>query len=548
MTAGALDRSPSTAPVITIAPRRAGPALTRLALRQIRRGTAVTILVAAGMSALVAAQYQTTFAGALDGPALQALAANPAIRTLFGPPIALDDPGGFTVWRTGTPVAILVGVWALLVAIRITRGEEDAGRWDLLLAGRTPAADVVARHLTVLAAAVMLVGAGVAGALVVTGTAATGALLHGAGIMGLGLGFAALGGFAAQVLPTREAATGLSVAVLGATLLTRMVADGVDTLAWLRWVTPFGLVAEVAPYAADRPGPLLVLAVIPLLLGAGAVAAARRRDLGAGLLTVATSRRPRTRLLRSVAAFAVRRTVRPFVGWAVGVSAYFLLIGALADSITAFLTDNARFADLAAGAGFAGLGSVSGFAAAMFSLLGIPTGVYAAARIAACGADETSRRSVLLFGLPVSRTRHAGAELAVAAAGALGLLASAALAMWVGTAAVGAPLGLDAALAGALNVAPIALLCLGAAAFALGWAPRAILAIGALPAAGGFLLQILAQSTGAPDWVGRLSPFAHLAAVPDTPPDLAGAVGLFAVAVVLMAVGVIGYTRRDLTV
>ena len=86
---------------------------------------------------------------------MQALAENPAIRVLFGRPIALGDPGGFTVWRTGTPLAVLVAVWAMLAAVRITRGEEEAGRWNLLLAGRVSLSRLVGLQLAaILAAAV----------------------------------------------------------------------------------------------------------------------------------------------------------------------------------------------------------------------------------------------------------------------------------------------------------------------------------------------------------------------------------------------------------
>jgi hypothetical protein len=98
------------------------------------------------------------------------------------------------------------------------------------------------------------------------------------------------------------------------------------------------------------------------------------------------------------------------------------------------------------------------------------------------------------------------AEGAATVAGVL-LVASAGMEVWVGTAAAGAPLGLGAALAGALNVTPVALLCLGAAVLALSWVPRAVLAVGALPAVSGFLLQVVAQSVGAPEWIDRLSPF-----------------------------------------
>ncbi|QJY51161.1 hypothetical protein [Pseudonocardia broussonetiae] len=228
--------------------------------------------------------------------------------------------------------------------------------------------------------------------------------------------------------------------------------------------------------------------------------------------------------------------------------AYYLLIGTLTVSITDFLTDNARFAELAAAAGFAGLGSVTGFAAAMFSLLAIPAGLYGAARISATAAEETSRRAVLLLAQPISRARLAGTDLAATAAGTVALLCMAGVAAWAGASTVGAPLGLGAALAGALNSAPIALLSIGAAMLALGWAPRTVLAIGALPGAGGFLLLVLAQSTGAPDWVVQLSPFAHLAAVPQTTPDWAGATGMCTVAVLLAGLGVLVYRRRDLAV
>ena len=105
-----------------------------------------------------------------------------------------------------------------------------------------------------------------------------------------------------------------------------------------------------------------------------------------------------------------------------------------------------------------------GYAATMFSLLGISAGMYAAARITAAGADEISRHTVLLFGLPVSRRQLAGAEILVTVARVLLLLTSAGVAVWVGTAAAGAPLDVGAALTGALNVTPVALLCLGGGA------------------------------------------------------------------------------------
>jgi ABC-2 type transport system permease protein len=528
-----------TAPVV--AP---GRVLTALAARQVRRGALVVTAISAGMSALVVATYRSE---ALDPAALVALAGNPAIRTLFGEPIALDDPGGFTVWRTATVLAVLIGVWAMLAATRITRGEEDSGRWGVLLAGRMTLAEAVRRHLDVLATVPMIAGAAVAAAMIAAGAGVSGAALHGVGLAAVGFFFVAVGGVAAQLFPSRSAANGAAAAVLVVGLLVRMVGDGVTALSWLRWLSPFGLLALTRPYDTDRGMPLVLLAFAAAALLAATGRLAASRDVGGAILTPTTGRPARRVLLGSVQGFAIRRTLRPLAGWSAGIGAYFLLIGLIARSMTTFLADNPQFATMAAQAGFPELGTVEGYAATLFTLLAVPVGVFVAVRIATVAADETGRRLALLLAAPVTRVRLLAAESAVAVGAAIVLTTVAGMATWAGTAAVDADLGLGAALAGAYNVLPIVLLCLGAAALALGWAPRLVAAIGALPAVGGFLWQVIADSVNAPAWVVQLSPFAHLAAVPTTSPAWGAAVALAGLAAVATIVGAVGFRRRDLS-
>ena len=311
-----------TRPAAAAAAPGAGRVVRRLAARQVRFGALLVVGVSAGMSALVAATYRRTVADSAAAGALDALAANPAIRTLFGEPLALGDPGGFTVWRTGTVVAVLLGAWSVFATTRITRGEEDAGRWDLLAAGRASLPSVVAGHLLVMGTVSVLTGAAVGTALAVAGTSPGGAAVHAAGIALLGLFFVGAGGLAAQVLPARSPATGAAVALLGLTLLARMVGDGVSALAWLRWLSPFGLLELSRPYAGDRWLPLAPLAGGAALLLAAAVTVARHRDVRDGLIAPAAGRAPRTRLLGSIEGFAVRRMLRPLAGFCAGVGAY----------------------------------------------------------------------------------------------------------------------------------------------------------------------------------------------------------------------------------
>ncbi len=83
---------------------------------------------------------------------------------------------------------------------------------------------------------------------------------------------------------------------------------------------------------------------------------------------------------------------------------------------------------------------------------------------------------------------------------------------------------------------------------AWGVRPVHVAAVGSLPVVGGFLLRVLAPSLDAPAWVGQLSPYAHLAPVPYSPPDWAATATLTGMAVALAAAGVLCYTRRDLSV
>ncbi|HEX2072989.1 MAG TPA: hypothetical protein VHF92_04325 [Geodermatophilus sp.] len=427
----------------------------------------------------------------------------------------------------------------------MTRGEEEAGRWDLLLTGRIALHTLVVRHLAVLLAAAALVGVAAGAGLLLVGTAATGAVLFGAAIAGTGMCGAALGVLGAQLRSERRGASGLAVGVLLAGLLARMVGDGVPALGWLQWWTPFGLMGRVAPFAEDRVLPVLVLAGVVAVPAVLAVRLAAGRDLGSGRWQGRHRTATRSRL-RSLTGFAVHRTRRPVLTWSAGLAAYFLLIGLLATAMVDFLRDNPVFAAMAAEAGFAHLGSVQGYVASLFSLLTVPVGAFAAARIAAVAADETSGRLALLYALPVSRVRWVGREAAVVAGACVVLAAAAGLATWAGTAAVGAGLGPGEALAGAVGVVPVALLCLAAALLALGWAPSAVLPVGVLPAAGGYLLLVLADTFAWPGWVRAVSPIAHLAPAPAEPVDVPGALGLLAVAGIGAAVGLVGYARRDL--
>src|SRR5262245_27779910 len=88
------------------------------------------------------ASSATTYVSAFPDAASRAqvaatLEGNRGFAALFGTIQGIDTVAGYTAYKTLYTMIILGAIWGLLVSTRLLRGEEDAGRWELYLSGRT---------------------------------------------------------------------------------------------------------------------------------------------------------------------------------------------------------------------------------------------------------------------------------------------------------------------------------------------------------------------------------------------------------------------------
>ena len=365
------------------------------------------------MSALVAVQYQVTFEGELSQGALRALAENPAIRILFGAPVALDHPGGFTVWRTGTPLLLLAGTWIMIAAIRITRSEEDAGHWDLVLAGPIRAAELVRYCLVALTAAAAAISTGVGVAMVAAGTGTAGAVAYAAGTLGVTLTFATAGLAAAQVMPSRSAAVDAAVGFLGIALLLRMSADGVSAVAWSALAQPARAHRARGPLRRESRVASAGVGLLPGCVRGGR--GSGREIAGLGRRLAVALHAPPTAHPASGLDGHFRGTSRTGADRGLDCGRHRLLsdrrrVDRLRPRLLGEESPVRRIGSRC-GVFRARLGG--GLAAALFSLLAIPSGLYAATRLGAFVRDEPARRFTMLFASPIPRARLLSIEIAV---------------------------------------------------------------------------------------------------------------------------------------
>lgn len=467
---------------------------------------------------------------------------NVAAIIFNGPPQALDTVGGQVAFQTGTFGLMLMGLMSVFMLGRLTRGEEEAGRTELLRSLAIGAHSLPAAAMITVAAMNIVAGALVALTLIGLDLPAVGSVVFGLSFMLFGLLFAALTLVAAQVTGNTRVVYGIGGVVLGASFVLRAIGDiGDGTISWL---SPIGWAQKTRPYADERWWPFLIIIGVTGLLAWLALVLARRRDLGSGLIAPRAGRARAARSLGTPLGLATRLQRGSLVGWSAGLVVLAIAYGSITDSINEFVKDNQALTDIIAAQGNGTL--VEQYLAMSFRILALVAAGFAIQSALRIRSEETSTHAEVVLATPVSRVGFAGGHLAIAFGGTLLVLFFLGLAFGVSDAAVtGDAEAVSTSIVGACAYVPAVWLTVGLVTAAIGLAPRA----SAWP--WGFLgicfvIGMFGQLLDLPAWVENLSPFQHVPQYPASDLRLAPLAVLIALAGGLTALGLAGLRHRDI--
>ncbi|WP_328872810.1 ABC transporter permease [Streptomyces sp. NBC_00287] len=512
--------------------------LLRFALRRDRLMIPVWVAVNALMILSMPSTLENVYATDADRARLvEDTATNASFRALIGP-VFDDSLGALTAWRVGVYAGALAAVVSLLVVVRHTRDEEESGRQELVASG------MVGRRASLTAA---LLTAGVANAvlaLLVTvglaGQGAAGALAFGLGLAGVGMVFATLAAIVAQFTESARLARGLTAGLLGAAFVLRAAGDSAsdDGSSALTWISPLGWLSNLRSFADERWWVLLLFLAAAVIQGAVAYELAGRRDVGMSFLPARPG--PALGRLGTAGALAWRLQRGSVLGWSIGFFLAGVIYGGLTDGVADLVGDNENAREI-----FQRMGGQSGitdaFLASMVSMLGLIAALYIVSSTLRLHGEETSMRAEPVLANAVGRLRWAAGHLLIAFAGSalIMLLAGAGFAVGYGK-----------------EVAPILGACLvqlpaiwvigGLAVLLYGVLPRAAMAAWAVAGAV-LLIGWVGPALDAPQTVLDLSPFGHLPKLPGGGMEWGPVLVLLALAAALVAVGLAGLRRRDMT-
>jgi len=469
-------------------------------------------------------------------------------QALFGFAHHLDTVAGYTTYHAIGVLGIIGAVWGLLAATRMLRGEEEGGRWELLLAGPTTRRRAAASALAGLGVALLALWAVTAAAYIGFGQnpdarfSVGGSMFAALATVAAAAMFLAVGAVCSQLATTRRRAAGLAAGVLGVAYLIRFVAYTDTRLTWLHWASPLGWVDELRPLTDSRPLALVPIIATTVALGVLTILLAGTRDLGAAILHAQDTGASHTRLLNGPVGLAYRLGRGTAVAWVVGLAAGGFVLG----MSTRTMED--VWAKQQAGL-ISSLGGATGGAAYLgmvFLIFMLVLAIAAAGQVAATREEEAEGYLDHLLTRPVARLPWLAGRFAVSAAMLLAAGVVAGLFTWLGAVSVGADIALPTLLAAGVNLVPGAIFVLGIGILVQGLAPRFASTAAYGLVVWSLLIQVVGASLGASGWLLDLSVFHYVARAPAVAVDWNSAAVLTSVAIAAAAIGALSFARRDL--
>ncbi len=479
---------------------------------------------------------------------------NVGLQALFGVARNIDTVRGFTAWRCLAIITIIGGIWALLAATKRFRGEEEAGRWELLLSGQTTARGAAINTLAGLGAglfvayALIAIITGIAGQLKGQNFGASETLFFSLALVAaIGI-FFAVGALVSQIAPTRRRAAGISAGIFGLAYLLRALADAAPSVHWLNYLSPLGWIEQMHPLTGSSPIWLLPIAGFIAVACFLTVYIAGRRDLGASVVPDKDTAEPRTRHLNTPLGLAVREVRGPVIGWLTGIIAGSLAMGFVAKSAGEALAAAPSFQDyvrrLVPGEATA-LGAVTCLGIVFMTVIVVILAM-AASFIGAMREDEAKGYLDNLFTRPVARLRWLGGRLVLIVSAVVLAGLAAGIFTWLATASQHTGISFGKLLDAGVNAMFPAAVIIGIGLLAFGlkprWTSRAMYAV----IGWSFLLEMIGPPVKLNHWLLDTSLIHHVAFSPAATPRWGANSILLGIGIVLAVIGAIMFNRRDL--
>ncbi|EIM08524.1 ABC transporter polyketide tetronasin permease [Planococcus antarcticus DSM 14505] len=521
--------------------------LMRFVLRRDRLRLPIWLLSFASISAIIALAFVGLYQSAEERQAMAETMRNPAMTAMVGPGYGLDNytVGAMTAHEMLLMTAVVVGLMSILLVTRHTRTDEEDGRIEMIRS--LP----VGRLSNLLSILLVLIGANIVLALLTAFSLTAlgiesidleGSLVYGSALGASGMIFAGVAAVCAQLSPNARSTLGLSITVLLFAYMIRAIGDVMNDA--LSWISPLNWILRSEAYVNNYWWPILMTLAAAFLLMGLALYLNAIRDLGSGFLPSWPGKGKASKSLLSPFGLALRLQRTGLIAWGAGILLIGASYGSVLGDLESFFEDIDLMQQLIVQA--SGFSLTEQFIPVLMAVMAILGTIPVLLAVLKLKTEEKNDRLEHILSRAVSRNQLMGGYLAMAILTGFAMLSLAALGLGlVGNAMTEEKLPLGMFYGAGLAYLPAMLFIIGVAVLLIGWAPNLTSTVW-LYLVFSFVVIYLGGLFQFPDWMGKLTPYGYVSEIPIEGMNYLNAAMLTLAAVILTAIGMLGFNRRDI--
>ncbi|MCB8818590.1 ABC transporter permease [Desulfosporosinus shakirovi] len=386
--------------------------LIRLALHQNRILRMIWLLLPALIAIGTVSSYSSMFTTQQELlKFINESVSNPVVIGMHGH-VLTATLAGLSAWKIKVLSQLIVGIFNIIVVIKLTRSEEESGRFELL------GATVVGRQSHLAAALIVAFGTNLVMGLLITLGLSSKLPLAGSISMGLmialsGCLFAAMAGIAAQLTDGARAASSIAISAFAAMFILSFLNNTNVESGGLLLITPFSWFFAIRPFAGDR---FWIFAMILCLIFVFTIAAfilSSKRDVGEGIFHPRLGRSEAAPRFKSPLALSWRLQRGMLLGWTVALGVFGFGIGSVNQTVAKMFNESSSMASWVQEYG----GPNEAFFALVLFVMALFTSAYALLAVLRLRSEESSLRAEPLLSASVERVRWAVSHIIFAIVG-----------------------------------------------------------------------------------------------------------------------------------
>jgi ABC-2 type transport system permease protein len=530
-----------------------GRALRRLGFRQSVKSAVIIGLLTGLMMGAQGAVYAAAFPDQHARDLLvNSLKSAPALGFMAGEIRDAATPASYSIYKSITLVTLITGIWGILVTTKLLRGQEEDGRLEAIIAGKTTKVGASMQMLigyfysVVISFVIAWVFIALLGASPHVNLDAGQAGLLTLGVFLPGIFFGSLGVLTSQLTLTRGRAMAYSFVPLIIFFVIRGAANSLSDWNDLKRITPFGWTDLLNPVLDPQTSwiyPTLIFAVVAVSFG---MYLAKKRDLGESILPQSTNAKSRFYLLGSDLQLTIRQNIAVFIAWCVGTLIYAGLLAAIAKLGADLLSASPGAAAIISqvnGAHTQLVVAFIGFGGLFTALILL---VMSAVTFGNIRQQEARGYLDNFLVQPVKRSSWLVNRLTVIVvmAGSISILAG--LLIWQIAVLQDVSLDLSPIVQSSIALIGAFVLLLGIGTAVYGVLPRVAVAAMFVVIVWAFVVDIVKAFFKIDNWIDKTSILHYVSFAPTKAPDWSQFMWLVVIGLALMAFGVWRFTQRDI--